>query len=180
MRLNSSKKILVLTGIGFLIILVLDIVFIQAVSSRIVGIHHKGVQLDLSSTEREKDLAVKDAIRDSESDRVSLGSYFVGGTDAETALFIGSIETLAAQNGLEIDVKSVNYEPISAVKVSDQFSFIRLKVGVVGSWGEVFTFLKTIETLEKVVTVNGAVLQFDAEAKTWLGDIDFSVVKINN
>jgi Tfp pilus assembly protein PilO len=184
MKLNYSKRILIIAILIFIGVLVLDLIFSNLLLGKINGINERVRQLAISATEREKNLKLKDSIINSEQDRLKLEQYFVGASDAETADFISRLESLAKASGLTSSIKSVSYEPINDLNSSETVSFIRFKFSLTGKWSNVFTFLQEIENLPKIVLVQNASFDVNSDLKNtvkiWSGDIDFSVVKLKN
>lgn len=184
MKIDYTKKILIVSVAALIIVLVLDFIFTNLLLTKIVGINDKVKQLVLSSQERERNLNLKETIMSSEAERAQLEKYFVPAGDAKTADFINYIESLAKAAGLSYSIKSVGYEPLSDNGLADRLVFIRFKLGISGEWGRVFDFLQTIENLPVTSTLNSSSFGLSGEkaknssAAIWSADLDFSVVQI--
>jgi len=187
MKLTYAKKIFIL-AITFLAgVLVLNIIFANLLFNKIVNINNKVKQLDISSQERERELNLKDSIADSKVERVRLEEYFVGAGNAETVKFTKYLEDLALDMGVT-QSKTLNYEPVVGLESSSVVSTIRFKFSISGKWTNVYNFLKAIENLPKVVSINSTSLSLNtAEAsekdlkpigKIWNADLDFSVINL--
>ncbi len=187
MRLNYSKKILILSLVVFASILTLDIIFTNMLLGKIVSINDKIKQSDISSQKREEELILKGLIASSKVEREKLTGYFVGAGNAETVNFTKYLEELALEAGVT-QRKSLDYESANELSSSEIVSAIRYRFNVTGKWTNVFYFLQMIENLPKVLSLNnisvsvnpGAVSASEAKsgAKTWSADLDFSVVKL--
>lgn len=177
MKLNYSKKILIMAVITFLVVIILNVVFTQLLLNKITDINNKISQLDISSQEREKSLSLRDSVLSSISDREELDKYFVGAGNIETVNFTKYLEDLSLEKGVS-HRKTLNYESISNMPDSGVVSVIRYKFNISGKWSNVYNFLQTIETLPKVSLLNSASLYYNEENKNWSADLDFSVVKL--
>ena len=186
MKLNYAKRILLLSLVIFLGVLVLDIIFTNLLLTKIISINDKVRQLVISSEEREKELTLKDSILSSVEEREKFDQYFVGAGDGKTADFIASLESIADQNSVSHNIKSVGYESVPALSSSETISFIRLRFSVSGRWANVFGFIQAIENLSKVATINSLSLTVGSDlsatgktsTKIWTADLDFSVAKL--
>ena len=185
MKLNYSKKILIISVVTFLCVLILDIVFTNLLINKIYSINDKVKQLDISSREREKELNLKDSISSSKIEREKLQRYFVGAGDAETVNFTKYLEALALEKGVS-QTKTLAYEPAVGLETSDIVSAIRFRFSLSGQWANVFSFIKAIENLPKVSYINSVSVNLNSEApsakggRIWSADIDFSVIKLKN
>jgi Tfp pilus assembly protein PilO len=186
MKIKYSQKVLGSFVIIFLLILTANIIIGRMSIKQIESINNKIRQVTLSSEEREKLLALKESLTNSEEDRKLLDKYFIGSTDADTANFISYIENLAKQNGLTYNVQNVSYEPISEISSSEQVNFMKFQLNIVGGWSNIFTFVQNIENLPKVVSLsavsidNGPSLGAKSKTKNWSADLEFSVARLKN
>ena len=120
MKLNYSKRILIVSILAFALVLILDITFTNLLSGKIRSIQDKNKQIALSSQERERNLALKESVINSEAERQVLEQYFVPAGDAKTAEFISQLEAQAKAAGLAYTVKSVGYTAITGIATSSQ------------------------------------------------------------
>lgn len=183
MKLTYSKKILIFSIIIFLVVLTLNIIFVNLLLNKVANINNKVSQLELSSAERLKEINLKDSISNSEVEREKLVSYFVGPGNAETVKFTEFLENLAAENGVT-QQKTLSYEPLPNGP-SEILSGIRYKMSVTGRFASVYGFLRAVENLSKVSGVNSVSLSLNSNgdssrgsANIWSGDLDFLVAKI--
>jgi Tfp pilus assembly protein PilO len=185
MKINFSKKILILSILLLLAISVLDVIFINLLIDKIYSIKDKENQLNISTQEREKELLLRESIGNSVVNRALLEEYFVPDGNLETVKFTEYLEKLASDMNLE-HKKSLDYEPASEMTNSEFVSAIRFRFNVSGSWQNVFDFLRTIENLPKISYLSGINLTMntsdisvkDGKNKTWSLDLDFSVIKL--
>jgi len=187
MKLNYSKKILILAMLLFLVVFVSNIIFIYLLFGTINGVNDKVRQLNISSQKREEELLLKDMISDFRPEREKINQYFVGAGNADIVAFTKSLEDLADAYGVS-QRKTLSHEPISELKNSETVSNLRFRFNVSGKWANVFNFFQSIETLPKVIKINSVVLSVNSSAlsakevktneKTWMAEIDFSVVKL--
>jgi hypothetical protein len=177
MKLNYSKKILIIAVVTFLVVIILNIIFTNLLMNKIVNINTKVEQLDISSQEREKALDQRDSVLGSVSDREELDKYFVGAGNIETVNFTKYLEDLSFTMGV-VQRKTLDYEAIPEMTDSSIVSVIRYKFNISGKWSNVYNFLQAIETLPKVAHLNGTSLNYDNINKNWSADIDFSVIKL--
>lgn len=184
MKIRYSQKILGLFIIIFLVVLAANIVVGRMNIGQIDNLNNKIRQVTLSAEERERVLAIKDSLLNSEADRKILDKHFIGPSDSDTADFIGYIEGLAKQNNLAYSVKDISHQPISEISGSEQVNFMSFRLNVLGTWDNVFTFLQFIENIPKVVSVanisidNGPSL--GGKTKNWSADFEFSVGRLKN
>ena len=189
MKLNFSKKILILSLVIFIAVLVLDIIFASLLINRVVEINDRVEQLNTSTQKQEKELTLTDFIANSAAERDQLASYFVGAGNAETVYFTKYLEALAKEVGVT-EKKTLNYQPVIGLESSVNVSAIEYHFSVSGRWSNVFTFLQMIENLPKVLSLNSVSLSVASEAvslseirsgiKIWTLDLDFSVVNLKN
>jgi len=189
MKLNYSKKILIMSVILFIGVIVLDIIFTGLLLTKIISINDKVKQLDISSQERLRELNLKEAISSSMINRDKLSGYFVGAGNSETVDFTKYLENLALESRVA-QKKTLNYEPAIGMASSSVVSVIRYKFETSGSWNNSFNFLKGIENLPKVAYLNSISINLNSEGvsdvntkptgKVWSAIIDFSVAKLNN
>jgi hypothetical protein len=177
MKLNLSKKILIVSIIVFIIILVLDGLFTNLLIGKIYNINNNITQLNLSSQERERELNLKDSVLGSKLEREKLLSYFVGAGNLETLDFTKYLEDLARASGLT-QKKTLVTEPLRSMESSSVVSTIRYRLDVSGSWSSIYNFLQTIENMSKVVILNSVSIRKDSDSKIWSADLDFSVVNL--
>ena len=178
MKLNYSKKVLILSIALFLLVLIFDLVFTNLLLGKVTNINNEVKQLTVSTQEREFSQSLKDSILKTEKDRTKLEQYFVAAGDARTAEFINQIEVLAKSSGLTPEVRAVDYEPVATAATSSTVSLVHFKLNIVGKWDNVFNFLQTIENLTKITLVQGVTL--NASSALWSGDIDFTILKLND
>ena len=189
MKINYSKKILLLSAIVLLLILVLDIIFTNLLMSKIININDRVKQLNISSREREKELNLKDAIVSSEAERKKITEYFVGSSNADIVEFTKYLEDLALAQNLT-QKKSLDYGAVEGLPASGAISALHFRFNVSGKWSNVFTFLQAIENLPKITYLNSVSLNIvsgdlstkgaSEGNKIWSADLDFSVIKLNN
>lgn len=186
MKLNYSKKIFILGLVTFVCVIILDIIFTDLLVGKIMMINNKVQQLVISSDERERELNLKDSIRNSDIARVELEKYFIGAGDAETVAFTKSLEDLARASSVAYTIRSLNYEMAPDLGGSASVSLIRFSFTIKGQWSNVMTFLKLVENLPNVVLVNNASLSVsdgdiaNAKQSIWSADVDFSVAQLKN
>jgi len=187
MKLNYSKRILVLVIIMFVGVITLNVTFSNLLLHKISDINDRVSQLDISSQEREKELGLREGIISSKAEREKLAGYFVGEGNVETVEFTKYLEDLALKNNLT-QSKSLNYEPVSGLESSSVVSAIRFRFTIMGKWTNIFTFLQLIENLPKVLSLDSVSLstsldgdlakEIRPEARIWQADLDFTVVKL--
>jgi hypothetical protein len=187
MKLNYSKKILIISLLIFILIILLDIFITKLLLNKITSINDKVKQLNISSAEREKELNLRDSIISSDLEREKLTSYFVGAGNAETVEFTKYLEDLAIKNGVS-QKKSLASEAVNELNSSDIVSALRYRFNVSGKWANIYNFLQAIENLPKIALLNSVSLSVSAEAvsakelkttgKIWSADLDFSVIKL--
>lgn len=178
MKLNYSKKILILSVVSLVAIVIVDFLFLNLLADKIIGINDKIRQQTLSTQEREKNFYLKESISKTEIDRAKIEKYFIGPGDVATAEFIAYLENLAKQNKLTATVRSVGYEIIPEVGNSDVVSALRFRFSVTGKWSDVFVFLQIMENIPKAVSVFSVTL--NSASGAWTADLDFSVAKLKN
>jgi hypothetical protein len=189
MKLNYSKKILIMSIILFIGVIVLDVIFTNLLLAKIRSINDKVKQLDISSQERLRELNLKEAISSSLINREKLSKYFVGPGNSETVDFTKYLENLALENNV-VQKKTLNYEPAIGLASSSVTSVIRYKFETSGGWNNSFNFLRGIENLPKVSYLNSLLINLNPDGvseggakssgKTWSTSIDFSVIKLKN
>ncbi len=186
MKLTHAQKIFILALIAFIVVLTVNIIFSHLLIDKIIGINDKIRQLNLSSAEREKEISLKDTIQNSDAERKKLASYFVGAGNAETVKFTQYLEEQARVAGVA-QHKTLDYEALGELGTSNIVSGIRYRFNATGKWNNVFTFLRQVENLPKVVSLHGVTLSAGGSSlmgqgsgKTWSADLDFSVVKLKN
>ena len=187
MKLNYSKKILILSLFSFLTVLSVDIIFTGFLVNKIIGINDKVKQINTSSYVREKEFSLKDSIARSEIERGELEKYFIGTGNVGTLNFTKYLEELALKMGVT-QKKSLEDVVIKGLETSDIVSAIRYRFNVSGKWENVYNFLLALETLPKVMSLNsvsfnlnsGTVSLNDVRTvdKIWSVDLDFSVAKL--
>jgi hypothetical protein len=181
MKLNYSKKMLIVSLVVFLVVFVLNSVFLNLLWTRIIGINDKVKQIDISTQEREREMILRDLIVNTKEQREKLASYFVGTGNADTVGFTEYLENQAKKTGVT-QKKSLAYDEVKELGISEQVSAIRYKFNVSGNWTNVFNFLRTIENLPKVGYLNTVVFNANTDktsGKIWSADLDFSVIKLN-
>lgn len=189
MKLNFSKKILLISVIVFVMVFVLDIIFVNLLLGKITSINNKIKQLDISSRERERELNLKDSIASTNSERTELLGYFIGASNAETVKFTKYLEDLARQYNV-IGKKTLDSESASELTSSEIITSIRYRFSVSGRWLDVFGFLRAVENLPKIISLNSVSLSINSQVltiqnlknnnKEWTADLDFSVMKLKN
>ncbi len=187
MKLNHSKKILILAIPIFFLVLILNIVFVYLLLSTIDSVNNKVRQLNISSQKREEELLLKGLISSFSSEREKLSQYFIGMGNADVVAFTKYLEDLALNIGVS-QKKTLAYEPMNELKDSETVSTIRFRFSISGKWSNVFNFLQLLENLPKVTNINSVSMFVNSEAvsikeiksgsKVWSADIDFSVVKL--
>lgn len=178
MKLDYSKKILIVSIAVFTAILVLAVIFSNLLFGKINSINDKVSQLSASAQEREKALSLKDSIDNSTTDRLKLEKYFIGAGDAETAKFVSDLESAAKASGLTSEIQSISYEAVSGIGSTSAVAFLRIRVNLIGKWSSLFGFLQTIENLPRVIFIQGVSLS--ASDKAWSANIDFFVAGLKN
>ena len=182
MKLNYSKKILIISTVIFLVIFILNIISCNLLWTRIVSINDKIRQIDISTQERGREMVLRDLIANTREQREKLSSYFVGAGNAETVEFTEYLENQAKKVGVT-QKKSLAYDEVEELGVSEQISVVRYKFNVSGGWTNVFNFLGVIENLPKVGYLSTVTFNADIDKnspKIWSADLDFSVIKLNN
>lgn len=178
MKINFSKKILIVS-IGVFIVTLSSVLLLSGLLiNKINNINDKIHQLQISTMERENNILLGDLIIGSETDRKKLEKYFIGPGDIETAVFIGYLESLAKDTGLVSNIRSVGYETGENISSLETISFVGFDFSVSGKWNDVFNFVKLIENLPKVSSVNSVSLEVNSGV--WSADIDLSVAKLKN
>jgi hypothetical protein len=181
MKLNYSKKILIISVIIFFIIFVLNIIFSNLLWIKIVSINDKVKQIDISTQEREREMILRDLLANTKEQREKLNLYFIGAGNAETVEFTEYLENQAKITEVT-QKKSLAHDELKELGVSEEVSVIRYKFNVSGGWTNVFNFLITIENLPKVGYLDTVIFNANSDknlGKTWSADLDFSVVKLN-
>ncbi len=189
MKINYSKKILIISLSIFVVVLVADIVFGNLLYNKIISINDKIKQLEISSQERLNELTLRESITGSEANREKLGEYFVGAGNAEVVNFTQYLEDLAQEIGVS-QKKTLDYEVISELPASASISAIRYRFNITGKWSNVFNFIQAIESLPRVVllksvsiSLNSGVVsakEVNSASKNWTADLDFMVVKLKD
>lgn len=185
MKINFSRKILIFSIIFLLIVVILNVFFINLSIVKIRDIKDKENQLNISTQEREKELLLKESIGNSIVNRALLEEYFVLNGNLETVEFTEYLESLANNMNLE-HRKTLDYAPIGEMPNSEFISTIRFRFNVSGSWQNVFDFLRIIENLPKVSYLNNFSFSVNSDSTSakniknniWSLDIDFSVIKL--
>ena len=187
MKIKYSKKIFVISLVGLIVVLVLDIVFTNFLIQKIISINNKIKQINISSLEREKELVLEGLVANSDSNRQELEKYFVGAGNVEAVNFTKYLEDLALEMGVS-QKKSLVDEPVKGLESSKVVSSIRFRFNVSGKWEKVYNFLLAIENLPKVVLLNNVSFNINSDSvsteggkiidKIWSVDLDFSVVKL--
>jgi len=177
MKLNYSKKILIIAVVTFIVILIINYIFTSLLLNKIISINDKVRQLDISSQERERELSQKDSVVSTEAERIKLASYFVGVGNTETVNFTKSLEDLA-RNMNVTQSKTLNYEPVPNMESSDVLSVIRYRFLVTGKYDDVYSFVRAVENLPKISYMNSVSINYNSNSKNWSADIDFSVIKL--
>jgi len=177
MKLNYSKKILILSIITFIIVLTLNLIFSSLLFGKIVDINNKVKQLDISSQERLKELNLKNLIAGTESDRKALDEYFVAPGNSGTVNFTKYLEDLAVAMKVT-QTKFLAYEPVNGLESSSFLSAIHYRFKVTGKWTNVFNFLQVVEKIPKAIFLKNISLYYNSDIKDWSADLDFSVVQL--
>jgi Tfp pilus assembly protein PilO len=183
MKLNYSKKILIVSVVIFLVIFVLDIISFNFLWAKIVSLNDKVKQIDISTKEREKEMTLKDLILKTKTEREEFDRYFIGAGNLETVKFTEYLETLAKEYKV-IQKKTLVDEQLkdSDLEKSEFVSVIRYKFNITGDLANISGFLSALENMPKIGYLNSVVFNSASEiskTKTWSADIDFSVIKLN-
>lgn len=178
MKFNYSKRIFVLSLGVFLIVLVLNIVFSNLLLEKILNINNKIKQQNISSQERERNLALKDSVIGTRELRLELEKYFIAPGDPQTASFVNYLEGQTKKTGLSPNIKSIDYENIETLGGDSNVLSVRLRLGAVGKWSDVYSLLIALESLPRVSFLNSVSLERQSEG--WSVDIDMSVAKLKN
>jgi hypothetical protein len=179
MKLNYSKKILIVSIVVFLGILAVDIIFTGLLLNKIASINNKIKQLNISTKEREAEFDMREILNKTEAERNKLESYFLLAGNAETVKFTEYLENLAKNNVVK-QTKTLSYESINNVDLVKEVSVIRYKFNVLGQWGGVLGFLHNIENLSKINYLNSITINNSPDGKIWSADVDFSVITLIN
>jgi len=187
MKLNYSKKVLILSIVILIIVLLLNGIFLYLLINKINNVNNKVKQLNISSEKRETDLILKDSVLGLSAEREKLSHYFVGAGDKETIDFTKYLEDLATLAGVAHQ-KTLSSETITGPASSETVSAIRYKFNITGSWPNVYHFLLMIENMPKVISLNSVSFNVSSGAvslkevkignKIWSADLDFTVVKL--
>jgi hypothetical protein len=184
MKLNYPKKVLIFSITIFLVVLILNIIFVNLLLNKVRNINAKVSQLEISSAERLKEINLKDSISNSEIEREKLNTYFVGAGNVETVEFTKFLEKLALENGVT-QQKTLSYEPLPNFGGAEILSGIRYKMNISGRFTNVYNFLLAIENLAKVSGINNVSFNLNSNNNStkeagavWSGDLDFFVVKL--
>lgn len=170
---------LILAGIVFLGILILNIIFTYLLVNKVDDINNKVRQMNISSQERERELNLKDSIVSTEGGRVELEKYFIPAGDVATVNFTKFLEALALETGVSHE-KTLNYEVVKDMEKSEIVSAVRFRFNISGSWSNVFKFIQLVESLPKISYINNVSFYYSPEGKNWSAALDFSVVKLKN
>jgi Tfp pilus assembly protein PilO len=184
MKLNYSKKILIFSLVVFLVVLILNVVFINLLLGKIVNINDKVRQLEISSTERLKEITLRDSILNSKEEREKLVTYFIPPGDTATVDFTKYLENLALENNV-VQQKSLSYETLPGFDASGILWAVRYKFKVSGKWSNVYSFLRAVENLPRVSHINSVSFNLNSNNNStknsgtvWSVDLDFFVVKL--
>jgi hypothetical protein len=188
MKINNSQKFLLISVMLLFVVLIFNAIFIYLLVDKIYDIKDKENQLNLSLKEREKEILLKEAVDDSTLERAELENYFVKYSNLDTVKFTEYLEDLADTMNLE-HRKTLDYETISEIPNLEFVSMIRFKFSISGRWQDVFNFIRLIEVLPKVSSINNLILNVivdndlvkDSKYKRpiWSADLDFSVLRLN-
>jgi Tfp pilus assembly protein PilO len=129
---------------------------------------------------------IKTSLSESGNDILLLDSYFVSQEEVDD--FIGSMETLGKDMGVNLSVGSVAVEPD---KGKDDFKeFLRLKVGINGPWANVIDFLSALENLPYKVRLDQVSVSLGSDAgqsssagtkgspSRWQAEFEFVALKL--
>jgi len=94
--------------------------------------------------------------------------------------FIESVETLANNRNLTIDVRNVSLEEISNVPHANLAEELRMRIETRGSWQDNYNFLTQLEHLPYHITFSLSGMQNleNTEGILWQGSFDLTVLKL--
>jgi hypothetical protein len=184
MPIKKSKKILFLSSVmaTFSVLVFLTMFFI------IKSLNQSSLEKSNEiKNEIEKDESLFFIKKDIENNKILLEKIdnYVIKSD-EVVNFIQAIEGLALNNGLKSEVKSVSFTSFSDID-SSYLELTKVKINVVGEWGNVEYFLQILENYPlKINIANISLSKFTSntvKGKTisqWSGDFEFTVVKLKD
>jgi Tfp pilus assembly protein PilO len=173
------------TKISFIIIFILDLVFIVAFFAMFIFVQRK-----ISDT-IEKEDNIRNEIKKVESNALmdkelsnnknytdKLSEYIVSSNGIID--FIDILEKSISDNNLKSDIKSLVYE----VGSIPNLELARIKIDVTGEWKNVIFFLKLLENYPLKISIENVSFKRFSEYKVgsknipqWVGSFEFTVLK---
>lgn len=117
---------------------------------------------------------VRRVVRDTESERAEIDSYFL--KEEEIVTFLEDIEALGVHVGAPVTVQSVAVE--EAVDKDERIIPLRLVLQSEGTLQELFYMLQLLETFPAALRVEKIQVTQDAEERTWNGTFHIIVLRL--
>ena len=151
MKREFSKKILIILGlcvIGLCLLIYILFLDIKGKNERISVIEH---ELSFQSNKQEYMVSMERVIQKADSDITRVNNSIIP-SDGDVR-FIESLETIAHDNGLSIDIDSLTFEDSRAL-ASSSMTTLKVKAKTEGGWSGTYRFLFLIESLPIKVKID--------------------------
>jgi Tfp pilus assembly protein PilO len=167
----------------FVIILTLNIVFTTLLLNKIVGINNLVNEQNIISQTKMKEFKLSDSIENTKIDREKLIKYFIPAGNLQALQFTKYLEDLALENSVS-QSKTLNYTPALGLESAENLTALNYKLRASGNWVNIFSFLRAVENLPKVMYLSEVSLRqesgVDSAPNQWSADLDFSVIKFKD
>ncbi len=144
-------------------------------------------KIDQIKTEikKEETLALmKKDVEDSKNYENKFYGYFIGANNV--ADFLKTLDDLVSSSSLKSNIQSIAYESSDGTGAINT-EFVRVKISVLGRWGNVQYFLKLLENYPLKIDVKNISLNKTSDAvvsgrkvSIWSADVDFTALKLKN
>ena len=132
--------------------------------------------IDLSQQKNSRLSSLRTVVKDTESNRQKLSSFLLP-NDSEIS-FVGQVEVMAQNDGLDIKTNSIN----SVAGSIDKTKTLQIQVTTTGTWTNILYFMNQIENLPYNIHINNfsfakqsAVVK--ASGSSWTATFDISVTE---
>jgi hypothetical protein len=120
----------------------------------------------------------KQTVVEIQGDLETIDSFFV--TSDGVVNFIESVEALARNQGLSIDVRNVSLEEIAGVSYASLLEELQVRIETRGSWQDNYNFLTQLESLPYSINIglSGVEHLDDSDDPAWRGSFELAVLKL--
>jgi|GEM_PF-2704919 len=154
---NKSQKLIVFSGITFVIILALNIFWISFIRSEANNVLEFKKEVEIESTKNYSISNLKKQIIDLNEKNEKIDSVFIERNNGVG--FIETIENISKVSGTELQIQNVDIEVVQKRDsddkvIADLHGVLKMLFKVNGSWQEVTKFLLILETIPNHVTID--------------------------